>query len=127
MSDGWGTYGPPSSWRTNQHFQQSFLEPVVPGVRLRTAEDFFKEWEQQDIDKGLVVYTDYKLDLDRLLGLMVHQTNEDARLEHILDPKLLDSTLLPDFRMIQHLTLAQVKRVSYLEQKQRKQSNRPFV
>lgn len=125
MGDGWGAYGPPSSWRMNQ---PSFLEPQLKAFGRRTAEDIFKEWEQQDIDKGLVVYTDYKLDLDRLLGLMAHQQDEDARLEHILDPKLLDSTLLQDFRMIQHLTLKQVKRVSYLEQQQKKQQQqRPFV
>lgn len=107
MGDGWGPHGPPSTWRNS--FQQSFKPSVYP---RRTAQDLFKEWEQDDVDKGLIVYTDYKLDLDKLLGLLAHQKDEDMELEH-----MLDSNLLREFRLIQHLTLAQIKRVHYLASK----------
>lgn len=109
MGDGWGPCGPPSTWRIS--FQQLF-KPSGYSRRLRTAQDFFKEWEQDDVDKGLIVYTDYKLDLDKLLGLLAHQKDEDMKLEH-----MLDSNLLREFRLIQHLTLAQIKRVHYLASK----------
>ena len=112
MGDGWGSYGTPSTWRTNHHFQQSFWQAPPSERRLRTAQDFFKQWEQDDIDKGLVVYTDYKLDLDKVLRLLAHQEDKDEKLEHILDP--LD---LREFRLIQHLTPSQIKRVHYLATK----------
>ena len=66
--------------------------------RRRTAEEIFRDWEQEDRDMQLRVYTDYKLPLGSLL----------RSLEHLTD----DQTPRP----IQHLTLAQVRRVQQLQQ-----------
>jgi hypothetical protein len=110
MDDGWGPHGPPSTWR-EQSFQPQSFHPQRTYNPRRTAEDFFKQWEQEDRDKGLRVYMDYKLDLGALLGSLEHLDDGDVKLGDVLatDPKRLSA-----FRMIKHLTLAQVRRVHYL-------------
>jgi hypothetical protein len=101
-----GPHGPPSTWRDTWRVQtQRSYNP------RRTAADFFKEWEQEDRDKELRVYMDYKLDLGALLGSLEHLDDGSVNLGDVLanDPERLSA-----FRMINHLTLAQVRRVHYL-------------
>jgi len=80
-----------------------------PRPRMRTAEDFFKEWEQEDKDFALRHVMDYKLNLTPLLN----RTEPDYL---PLKTILTDEEMRP-FRLIEHLTLEQVRRVAYLTQK----------
>lgn len=57
----------------------------------------------------LRVYTDYKLPLDALLRSLAHLADDQTPLEQLTE-------LQPPFRPIQHLTLAQVRRVQQLQQ-----------
>jgi hypothetical protein len=96
---GWGPHGPPSSWKND-------LRPATPTPRRKGAQELFAEWDQEREDFGLRVYTDYKLDLTPLL----RRTDAD----HLRLQDILSGEELRGFRMIQHLTLAQVRRVHYL-------------
>jgi hypothetical protein len=83
--------------------------PRHPPRRMRTAEDFFKEWEQEDKDFGLRYVLDYKLNL---IPLINRTEPDDLLLKHILSTE----DLRP-YRLIEHLTLEQVRRAHYLMEK----------
>lgn len=74
---------------------------------MRTAEDFFKEWEQEDKDFALRYVMDYKLNLTPLLS---RTEPDNVLLKHILS----SDDDLRTYRQIEHLTLEQVRRVDYL-------------
>ena len=80
-----------------------------PRPRMRTAEDFFKQWEQEDKDFGLRYVMDYNLNLTPLLS---RTEPDNLPLKTILN----DEEMRP-YRLIEHLTLEQVRRVAYLTQK----------
>ena len=77
--------------------------------RRRTAEEIFRDWEQEDRDMQLRVYTDYKLPLGSLLRSLEHLADDQTPLKQLMEVQ-------PPFRPIQHLTLAQVRRVQQLQQ-----------
>lgn len=77
--------------------------------RLKTAQDFFAEWEQEDLNFQLRYVMDYKLDLSSL----VRRTDPN----HIPLQNIMKEDELRGFRCIQHLTLEQVRRVHRMMQK----------
>ena len=100
-------HGAQSIWNNNTNsLKLSFANPPR---RLKTAEDFFAEWEQQDKDFQLRYAMDYKLDLTAL----VRRTEPD----HLTLQNVLSAEELRGFRCIQHLTLEQVRRVHRMMQK----------
>ncbi len=106
---GWGPHGPPSSWRNPP------LRLVVPAAsRRKTAQDFFAEWEQQDRDLGLRVYMDYKLNLGPLLTALENEAPERRLKDVLLNASYVSQESKKSFRLIEHLTVEQVRRVEYL-------------
>lgn len=100
MAAGWG---PHSTWTLPS-------KALPPLTRRRTAQELFEHWEQEDRDMQLRVYTDYKLKLGPLLDSLEYHPHPEQRLEHALDAEALRG-----FRAVQHLTVAQVRRVHYLQ------------